>query len=198
MFYSENLSEHVAHLNLVFSKLQEYKLYVKKEECEFCRQEVKFLGHWVSKGQIRMDEKKVKYVLDWSPPTKVTYLRSFSGLAIYYRRFKKWVIEESELFDGLAEAGSEMVLDQRVPRRINKLKSAVVSKLILKLPNFELPFEVYTDASDHAIGGFLLQEGHSISVKSRKLKEAKQRDSIYEKEMAIDVHFGDKVHGYDE
>ena len=87
--YSQSLGEHVEHLRLVFSTLKKNSLYVKKEKCEFCQQEIMFLGHKVSQGRIRMDERKIETILDWSAPTKVTELRSFLGLANYYQRFIK-------------------------------------------------------------------------------------------------------------
>ena len=96
--YSACFFEHIVHLKQVFSKLREYKLYVKKEKCEFCRKEVKFLGHWVSQGQIHMDEKKVQGILDWLAPIKVADLRSFLGLANYYRK----LFEEGEPVDKFA------------------------------------------------------------------------------------------------
>ena len=59
---------------------------------------------------------------------------------------------------------------------------------VLRLPDFELPFEVHIDASDRALGGVLVQEGHPIAYESRKLKEAEQRYSANEKEMTVVVH----------
>jgi hypothetical protein len=69
-----------------------------------------------------------------------------------------------------------------------RLKLAVASEPVLHLPNFKLPFEVHTDASDKAIGGVLVQEGHHVAYESKKLKEAKQRYSAYEKEMLVVIH----------
>lgn len=89
VIYSESLEDHLRHLELVFSRLRENQLYVKKEKCEFSRTEVMFLGHWVSKGEVRMDGRKVQAILEWPAPTKVPDLRSFLGLANYYRRFIK-------------------------------------------------------------------------------------------------------------
>ena len=70
-----------------------------------------------------------------------------------------------------------------------KIKHAVTSEPVLRLPNFELPFEVHTDASNRAISRVLVQEGHPISFESKKLKETKQRYLAYEKEMMAVVHF---------
>ena len=61
--YNQSFGEHVEHLWLVFSTLKRNSLYVKKEKCEFCQQEIMFLGHKVSQGRIRMDERKIETIL---------------------------------------------------------------------------------------------------------------------------------------
>jgi hypothetical protein len=68
------------------------------------------------------------------------------------------------------------------------MKTAMASEPVLKLPEFEKPFEVYTDASERAIGGVLMQCGHPVAYESRKLNETEQRYSVYEKEMTAVVH----------
>lgn len=70
----------------------------------------------------------------------------------------------------------------------DKLKQAVASKPMLKLPNFNLSFEIHMDASDKAIGGVLIQEGHLIAFESWKLKDAEQQYSAHENEMMVVVH----------
>ncbi|KAL0421315.1 UNVERIFIED_CONTAM: Transposon Tf2-11 polyprotein [Sesamum latifolium] len=89
VIYSESLIYHVRHLRTVFQKLREYELYAKKEKCEFFCEQITFLRHVISQGKIQMDHRKVKAVNDWGIPSKVTDLRSFFGLANYYRRFIK-------------------------------------------------------------------------------------------------------------
>ena len=85
--YSSTLQEHVEHLKKVFKVLRENQLYVKREKCEFTQPKIHFLGHVISQGELRMDEAKVKEIQYWEAPTKMTELRSFLGLANYYRRF---------------------------------------------------------------------------------------------------------------
>ena len=80
------------------------------------------------------------------------------------------------------------VWSERCDEAFQNLKKAIASEQILKLPNFELPFEVHTDASDKAIGGVLVQEGHPMAFESRKLNDAEQRYSTHEKEMVAVVH----------
>ena len=89
MVYSKTLTEHEKHLRLVFQRLRENRLYVKPEKYEFAQEEITFLGHKISADLIRMDKGKVQAIMEWSVPTKVTELRSFLGLANYYRRFIK-------------------------------------------------------------------------------------------------------------
>jgi hypothetical protein len=87
LVYSKSEAEHEKHLKLVLQRLREHKLYAKLSKCEFWIDEVPFLGHVISKGGIAVDPSKVKDVLDWEVPHTVKVVRSFLGLARYYRRF---------------------------------------------------------------------------------------------------------------
>ncbi|KAL5579059.1 hypothetical protein UlMin_011501 [Ulmus minor] len=85
--YSSTMEEHKKHLEMVFQKLRENQLYVKREKCAFAQTRINFLGHIIERGQIKMDMKKVKAIQEWKTPANVRELRSFLGLANYYRRF---------------------------------------------------------------------------------------------------------------
>jgi hypothetical protein len=87
LVYSRNEEEHEGHLRLVLQKLQDHKLYAKLSKCEFWLKQVAFLGHVVLKGGISVDPSKFQDVLGWKTPTSVSDIRSFLGLAGYYRRF---------------------------------------------------------------------------------------------------------------
>jgi hypothetical protein len=87
LVFSKTEEEHAEHLRLVLQKLKEHQLYAKRSKCEFWLTEVSFLGHIVSNGGISVDPSKVKDVLNWKPPINVSEIRSFLGLAGYYRRF---------------------------------------------------------------------------------------------------------------
>jgi hypothetical protein len=89
LVYSRSEEEHEEHLRLALQKLQENRLYAKLSKCEFWMKQVAFLGHVVSKGGISVDPSKVQDVLSWNAPTTVGDIRSFLGLAGYYRRFFK-------------------------------------------------------------------------------------------------------------
>jgi hypothetical protein len=87
LIYLRSMEEHKGHLRIVLQQLREHQLYSKFSKCEFLIKEVPFLGHVVSPEGIAVDPSKVKEVLDWKPPTSVSKVRSFLGLASYYRRF---------------------------------------------------------------------------------------------------------------
>ncbi|KAL5575999.1 hypothetical protein UlMin_017698 [Ulmus minor] len=85
--YSTTIEEHKKHLEMVFQKLRDNQLYVKREKCAFAQTIINFLGHIIERGQIRMDMKKVRAIQEWKTPANVKELRSLLGLANYYRRF---------------------------------------------------------------------------------------------------------------
>lgn len=186
--YSKTLDDHLIHLRRVLSRLREHQLYVKMEKCEFAQEEIMFLGHWVSKGQVRMDDRKIRAILDWPAPTKVTELRSFLGLANYYRRFIQGYSKRVAALTDLLKKDRKWVWSTECQEAFDKLKHAVASEPVLRLPDFELPFEVHTDASDRALGGVLVQDVPPVAFESRKLKEEEQRYSTHEKEMTAVVH----------
>ena len=72
---------------MALGKLREHQLYAKFSKCEFWLKEVGFLGHVISEEGIAVDPTKVETVTEWEAPTTVGEIRSFLGLAGYYRRF---------------------------------------------------------------------------------------------------------------
>ncbi|MCI00567.1 RNA-directed DNA polymerase (Reverse transcriptase), partial [Trifolium medium] len=87
LIYSKSEEEHAEHLRIVLQVLKEKKLYAKLSKCEFWLHKVSFLGHVISGDGIAVDPSKVDAVLQWETPKSVTEIRSFLGLAGYYRRF---------------------------------------------------------------------------------------------------------------
>ncbi|XP_061348860.1 uncharacterized protein LOC133294223, partial [Gastrolobium bilobum] len=82
-----NKEEHAEHLKIVLQILREHQLYAKPSKCEFWLHEIQFLGHVISSTGVAVDPSKIEAVLDWERPKSVTEIRSFLGLAGYYRRF---------------------------------------------------------------------------------------------------------------
>jgi hypothetical protein len=87
LIYSENEEDHAEHLRIVLTRLRKHQLYAKFSKCEFWLKTVPFIGHVLSESGILVDPSKVQEVMDWKSPTTVHEVRSFLGLAEYYRRF---------------------------------------------------------------------------------------------------------------
>ena len=120
-----------------------------------------------------MKEAKFQAIQDWEAPTKVTELRSFLGLANYYRRSVSGYSAKVAPLTELLKKNKPWVWSKECQGAFKGLKAAVIEEPVLMLPDFTKTFEIHTDASDFAIGGVLMQERNPIAFESRKLNEAK-------------------------
>ena len=89
LIYRKNLDKHVVHLKYVLDVLRKEKLFANLKKCTFCTDKLVFLGFVVSAQGIQVDEEKVQAIQEWPSPTSVSNVRSFHGLASFYRRFVK-------------------------------------------------------------------------------------------------------------
>ena len=87
LIYSRSEREHEDHLRIVLQLMRDHQLYAKFSKCQFWLTEVRFLGHVVSVLGVSVDPEKVVAMMSWERPKSVFEIRSFSGLARYYRRF---------------------------------------------------------------------------------------------------------------
>jgi hypothetical protein len=157
LIYSGSLEEHAEHLRKVFQRLRENKLYAKLEKCEFGVTKVDFLGHRIIQKGLKMDDHKVNAIVDWEPLKSVLALKSFLGLASYYRKFIKNIAKIAALLTNLLKKSAityewEEVCDEA----FETLKGILMKAPVLKLPNFDKDFEIHSNASDFAIGRVLV------------------------------------------
>ncbi|XP_060673257.1 uncharacterized protein LOC125420382 [Ziziphus jujuba] len=188
VIFNPTLEEHVEHIRMVLQRLRENQLFVKKEKCAFGRRKIKFLGHIIEEGKIRMDMEKVKAIQEWKTPANVKELRSFLGLANYYRRFVKGYSKKATPLTELLKKEVPWEWSKECEGAFQDLKEAMMKDPVLALPDITRPFEVQTDASDFALGGVLLQDGHPVAYESRKLSAAERNYTAQEKEMLAVIH----------
>ena len=130
-----------------------------------------FLGYCIKNGKLMMNDSKVKAIQEWDPPTKVPQLKSFLGLVNYYRRFIKGYSVRAAPLTDLFKKNKTCEWDKRCQQAFENLKKVVTKEPVLALRDHTKVFEIHTDASDFAIGGFLMQDRHSIAFENRKLND---------------------------
>ncbi|GJU30092.1 putative reverse transcriptase domain-containing protein [Tanacetum coccineum] len=172
---------------IVLEILRQKKLYAKFSKCEFWLQQVAFLGHIVSADGIIMDPSKVEAITKWPRPTTVTEVRSFLGLAGYYRRFVEGFSRLALPLTQLMRKGEKFVWTDERQESFEELKRRLVSAPILTLPSGSGGFQIYSDASKKGLGCVLMQHGKVIAYASRQLKPYEVNYPTHDLELAAVV-----------
>ena len=152
LIFSKDEEEHEEHLRLVLEKLREHQLYAKFSKCEFWLKEVGFLGHVISGEGITVDPAKVDTVTSWEPPTTVGEIRSFLGLAGYYRRFIENFSKIAKPMTELLKKDTKFNWTEECEASFQELKKRLVTSPVLILPDQRKDYEVYCDASRRGLG----------------------------------------------
>jgi hypothetical protein len=158
LIFSQNEEEHALHVRKVLERLSEHKLYAKRSKCAFFQQEIEFLGHIVSGDGLRMADDKVQAVLEWPVPACVTHVRSFLGLANFYRSFVRQFGHLAAPLTELTKKDNPFCWLKPQQEAFDALKNALVNAPVLALHDPTLDNLIYTDASDFAYGAVLMQK----------------------------------------
>ncbi|WVZ80440.1 hypothetical protein U9M48_027913 [Paspalum notatum var. saurae] len=188
LVYSKNEEEHEEHLRTVLTRLREHQLYTKFSKCAFWLREVSFLGHILSEKGVAVDPSKVEDVLNWKQPETVTEIRSFLGLAGYYRRFIKDFSKTAKPMTSLTKKNAKYLWDPKCEEAFTSLKKSLTSAPVLAQPDVTKPFDVYCDASGNGLGYVLMQEGRVIAYASRQLRKHEANYATHDLELAAVVH----------
>ena len=188
LIYSKSEEEHKDHLRAVLQRLRNHQLYAKFSKCEFWLKQVGFLGHVLSAEGIAVDPSKVKDVLDWVPPTTVTQIRSFLGLAGYYRRFIEGFSKIAKPMTELLKKDTKFEWTKDCEKSFYELKTRLTTAPVLTLPDIYRSFDVYCDASRQGIGCVLMQDGKVVAYASRQLRPHEGNYPTHDLELAAVVH----------
>ena len=187
LVYSKDQEGHDTHLRVVLETLRKEQLYAKLSKCEFWMNEVSFLGHIVSKEGIRVDPKKIKLVVEWKPPRNVTEVRSFLGLAGYYRRFVKGFSMTAAPMTRLLQKNVKYECSEKCQRSFDKLKAFLTEAPVLGQPTCGREYVIFSDASLNGLGCVLMQEGKVVAYASRQLKPHEKNYPTHDLELAAIV-----------
>ncbi|XP_042012104.1 uncharacterized protein LOC121760512 [Salvia splendens] len=167
LIYSKGVKEHDEHLRVALETLRTEKLYAKFSKCEFWLNEVNFLGHVVTAEGIRVDPAKVEAIQNWKPPTTPSEIRSFLGLAGYYRRFIEGFSKISRPMTQQLKKGIRFVWTSECEHSFQLLKEKLTTAPVLAVPESGTSYVIYTDASKNGLGCVLMQNEKVIAYASR-------------------------------
>ncbi|PNY17781.1 Ty3/gypsy retrotransposon protein [Trifolium pratense] len=182
LVYSDTEASHIEHLACVFELLAKHQFYLKPQKCSFAQQQIGYLGHVVSAGTVAPDPEKINAIMDWPVPHSVKTLRGFLGLAGYYRKFVRNYASLASPLTSLLKKDAFQWSDSALDS-FNALKQALTTAPVLALPNFSNTFIVQTDASNHAMGAVLLQQGHPLAYFSKMFCPRLAKASTYIREL---------------
>ena len=187
LVYSKSKEEHEEHLRTSLQLLKDNQLYAKLSKCEFWLEQVAFLGHVISRKGLAVDQSKVEAVVSWKRPSSVTEIRSFLGLAGYYRRFVQGFSSIAAPLTKLTRKNVPFIWTDHCEESFQELKKRLTTAPILTLPSGSGGFVIYTDASNVGLGCVLMQNDKVVAYGSRQLKEHEKNYATHDLELAAVV-----------
>lgn len=187
VIFASSLQEHEQKLTEVFNRLRKNGLKVQPDKCEFMRKEVAYLGHIISSEGVKPNPDKVRAVREFPVPKSCKDIKSFLGLAGYYRRFIANFSRITKPLTGLLKKDVPFIWGESQQRAFDTCKNILTTSPILQYPDFSKEFVLTTDASIHAIGAILSQgevgKDLPIAYASRTLNKAESNYSTIEREL---------------
>ncbi|WVZ60291.1 hypothetical protein U9M48_010336, partial [Paspalum notatum var. saurae] len=188
LVYSKTIEEHEEHLRKVLETLRSHQLYAKFSKCEFWLEKISYLGHIITAEGVAVDPEKIKAVMEWPQPTNVSEVRSFIGLAGFYRRFIGGFAKIAQPMTALQKKGARFEWTEACEKSFQELKAKLTSTPVLVLPDIHRDFVIYCDASRQGLGCVLMQDDKVIAYASGRLKDHERIIPPTTSELAAVVH----------
>lgn len=190
--YSENMDEHVLHLEMVTKRLKKFGIQINMKKSHFGVSEIVYCGFKIVNGTTTVDPSKIALMTEWPTPRNVSDVRSFLGFVGYYRRYIRDFASIAAPLTDLTKANVSWKWSYIHQKAFNQLKQAMVHSPVLYAPDEGKEFIVTVDAGPRAVGGVLEQaydDGlHAVAYAYHRLSEREERYSQYEKEFLGLLH----------
>ena len=191
---SNSIEQGIERLDIVLGRLSAAGLKLKPSKCDLMKRSVTFLGHVVDENGIHTDPAKVEKIANWPTPTDLSSVRSFLGLASYYRKFVKSFASIASPLTELSKKNMDFSWDDRRETAFQAVKDALVKSTALTFPTKDNnEYILDTDASAYAIGGVLsqVQEGveRPLAFASRCLNDAEKNYCVTRRELLAVVYY---------
>jgi len=187
LVFSRTFDEHLEHVATVFDRLERYSIKLKPSKCSLFQSKVTFLGHIVSGRGIECDKEKQVTIATWPTPTSISEVRTFCGLADYYRAFIKDYAGKARPLHNVTKKGAVFNWTPDCEIAFLDLKHDLLTAPILVAPCDKGQYVLDTDASDTALGAVLQQEQggklHVIGYARRTLSPSEARYCITRREL---------------
>lgn len=196
IIWGRTKEEHDERLIRLLDRAREVGIKFNRDKCEFCVEQVTYLGHVFSEKGMQIDTNKIKAIMDMPEPRDRPSLERFLGMINYLSKFIPNYSQMAGPLRGLLKKGNEWVWDSVHQTAVHKLKQAVCSAPVLALYSSERPVVITVDASSTAIGAALLQDGRPVEFSSLTMTDTQKRYAQIEKEMLAIVFAMEKYHQY--
>ena len=191
LIFSKDEDEHLKHLSLVFQRLDHYGFILNQDKCIFNVNEIDFLGHHVSKAEIKPLDSKIAAIRDFPKPNNMRQLRRFLGMIAFHKRFIPHAADILAPLNRLLSPRhhSRKLVDwnEEALAVFDKIKQVLGHVTMLSFPVKGAPTFLSTDSSSVAVGSVLQQEigGHleSIAFFSTALSRSQQNYSTFDREL---------------
>ena len=199
------VEEHEIRLRKIFERLQSSGLTINPTKCRFFQEELNYLGHTINASGVLPNNAKIEAISDYAAPINAKQVRSFLGLAGFYRPFIYKYGQLAAPLSNLTRKDVPFRWGEEEQRAFAILKERLVTAPILIFPDFDKPFHLFTDASNEGLGAALMQnvEGKykPVAYASRMMNKSERNYSTTDREMLAIVwalrHFEEIILGYD-